>query len=184
MLILWLAPLEKSLGNTIKYVYLHVAFLWCSMAGMVLMALIGICTLFKGSESLAHWRHTIGWATLTTWFLAFAISTIAAKIVWGSVSWSEPLTGVAIKILASLLIVQMVQYIIHSNFIKGLFNIVPMGLLIVLTNNIPRVLHPLDPIKTSESWSIKLTFYSLFLVCLFLSAWFVWVLGRGWKSSR
>ena len=182
ILILWLAPLERSLGSTIKYVYLHVALTWSATVGMGLMAILGIGYVFWRRESLDHWRQTIGWVTLSAWCIAIVISTIAAKIAWGSVSWSEPLIIVALLILLSLLAVQLLEGIIHSPLIRGIVSIFPIGFLIVLTNQAPRVIHPDDPINSSDYWPIKFTFYILFLVCLLLAVWIVWFIEQRRKQ--
>ncbi len=182
--VLWLAPLERSLGSTIKYVYLHVALTWSATVGMSLMAVLGVGYVFWRHEPLDHWRQAIGRVTLSVWFLAIVISTVAAKIAWGSVSWSEPLIIVALLILVSLLVIQLLEGIIHSPVIRGLVSIFPIGFLIVLTHQVPRIIHPDDPIKSSDYWPIKLTFYILFLVCLLLAVWLVWFLEQRRKANR
>ncbi len=184
ILVLWFAPLERSLGSTIKYVYLHVALTWCATVGMTLMAVLGIGYVFWRHEPLDHWRQIIGWITLSAWFLGIAISAVAAKSAWGAVSWSEPLTIVALLIFVSLLAVQLLGLIIYSPITRGLVSIFPIGFLIVLTHQVPRIIHPDDPINSSDFWPIKLTFYFLFLVCLLLSVWLVWAIGRGRKPSQ
>lgn len=178
LLILWFSPMERTLGSTIRYVYLHVALIWCGMVGMTLMAVLGVGYVFWRHEFLDHWRQMIGWVTLFTWFFAIAISTVAAKIAWGSVSWSEPLIVVAFVILVSLLVVQSLGLIIYSSFIRGLVGVFPIGLMIVLSHQVPRIIHPDNPIKYSDYLPIKLTFYALFLICLSLSGWLVWGIGR------
>lgn len=184
ILVLWFAPLERTLGSTIKYVYLHVALTWCATVGMTLMAVLGIGYVFWRHELLDHWRQTIGWVTLFVWFFAVAISAVAAKIAWGSISWSEPLAIVALLILVLLLAIQLLQGIFHSPILRSLVSIFPIGFLIVLTHEIPRIIHPDDPIQNSDYWPIKLTFYALFLVCLLLAVWLVWITERKWKPNQ
>lgn len=183
IIVLWFAPLERTLGSTIKYVYLHVALTWCGMVGIALMAAMGVGTLFRRSDILDFYRKIIGWVTIFAWGISILISAFAAKIAWGSISWSEPLMSVALMILISLLIVQIYEHIIRSHVVRGLLSIAPSGFLIVLAGKVTRVLHPLDPIHTSNSMSIKLTFNTVFIICLLLAAWVVWMAEQRRKSN-
>ena len=55
-LLVWVAPIEQSLGQGIKIVYVHVGLIWAGMLGFALNGLLGLVIAVTGSKKLADCR--------------------------------------------------------------------------------------------------------------------------------
>lgn len=172
--LLWIAPEEQTLGQGIKSVYVHVALIWTGMAGIAVTGLLGVLVLIAAKERLSSWMQTIGWVALAFYASGVAMSAWASKANWGNVFWQEPRMRVALNMLAAALIIEVLINWLPWIRIRGALAV---GLLVVLgwsTLDAPLVLHPSDPIRTSTSVAIQMSFLGLFALCSLAAAWFVW----------
>lgn len=172
--LVWLAPEEKQLGQGIRSVYVHVALIWVGMAGLVVAGLVGIGVLFSDSGKLASWMEAIGWVALGFYAAGVSMSILASKVNWGSVFWQEPRMKVALNMLALALIVEVFISWVPWRRLKGLLSALLVVILSWTTMSAPLVLHPRNPIGSSSSSGIKLTFLGLSIVSAAAAAWIVW----------
>ena len=172
--IVLLAPDEKTLGQGIKSIYVHVTLTWTGMFGLTVAGLLGLVTLANGSQRIDSWAQTIGWVALALFAAGLVMSLVAAQVNWNGVFWAEPRTNAALQIVAVGLIVQILNTWLRSTRLRGALH---LGVLVFMTWTMWRtelVLHPRSPIVTSDSMAIQATFASLFALCLAASAWVVW----------
>jgi hypothetical protein len=173
-LVVWLAPEEQTLGQGIKSVYVHVALIWVGMAGLALAGLLGLTVIVWASEKISSWMQIIGWVGLAFYAAGLAMSALASKVNWGNIFWQEPRMRAALSMLAAALIVQIVASWVPWLRLRGLLS---SGLIVLLawsTLSAPLVLHPDNPVATSSSLAIQMTFLGLSLLCGLAAAWFVW----------
>ena len=173
VILLLLSPAEKTLGDGIKSVYLHVALTWTGMVGIGFSGLIGIVSIFKPSRQITDWITTIGLVALVMFAIGLVISLLAAAINWGAVFWQEPRTSGAIEIIALGVIVQFLSMLPIHNRIKGLLFVLLAVFMAWSVSTTPRVLHPGAAARTSTSASIRLTFFGLFAIVSGVAAWIV-----------
>lgn len=170
-LVLWLAPLEQTLGAGIKIVYVHVALVWTGMAQLAAAGILGLILIITESPSVQNWLTTVsrvGFAFLT----AAVIASLWAEIVnWGGILWSEPRTRSLLQLLAVALIVRVLHGWVRQPRIQGVLHLFVALLLAASTLFVPRFFHPDDPIGNSGAAAIQLTFYSLFSLCLIAGLW-------------
>lgn len=169
-----LAPQEKSLGEGIKSVYVHVALTWTGMAGLTLAGLLGIVMLVNQSERLQRWAQALGWVSIALFAGGFVMSMVAAQVNWGGIFWAEPRTTMALQIISVTLIVQVLCSWIQRLRVQALLHI---GAALFMTWRIistELVLHPQSPILNSDSLAIQLTFGAVFLLVVVIACWLVW----------
>lgn len=172
-LLLWFAPLERTLGAGIKIVYIHVALIWTGMTGLALLGILGLGILLTAQQKLQAWTQTIGWVALGFFAAGIGISTIAAKVNWGAVFWQEPRTVAMLQVLAVGIIVQVANSWPIWPRLKGLFSVLVVAFLSWSLLNTPLVLHPRNPARTSPSLGIQLSFFGLFLLSCLAASWLV-----------
>ena len=168
-LVLWLAPLEKTLGNGIKYVYVHVAFTWTGMLLLGITGLLGLGTMLLGKTKWEGWRWASSWVGLGFYIGGFGMSMLASKVNWGAVYWAEPRTVVALQVLAIALIVQVINSWPVSVRLQGGLH---FGLALYLfwaTRGAELVVHPDNPIGTSTSSGIQVAFGSMFFLSFMMA---------------
>lgn len=190
ILLIGLGPTERTLGEGIRVVYLHVALIWTGMLGIVLAGVLALPVLLTGRETLARWLETVAWVALGFYALSGVISLVAQQVNWGGIAWQEPRTSTMLQLLAFFLIVQVVKsWFIPSGpraiRLKAGLNILMAAVLLWSNWATPLQLHPQDPIGTSSSPGIRLTFYLLFGLLALAATWLVFFLetrDRAWKK--
>jgi hypothetical protein len=78
-----------------------------------------------------------------------------------------------LQLLAFFLIVQVVKSWLVSVRVRAGLNVLMAGVLLWSNWTTPLQLHPSDPIGTSSSQSIRLTFYLLFGLLALAATWLV-----------
>lgn len=172
--ILWLAPEEATLGQGIRSVYVHVALIWVGIAGFMAAGLLGLGLLITGDERLHLWMRTIGWVGVGFFAAGLAMSAISSKVNWGSVFWQEPRMRSSSTALAIAVIIMATMGWFPWLRLRGaLMTAVPL-IFYWLTARTELVLHPDNPIGTSDSLGIQVTFVGLFLLAGLAAGLLVW----------
>ncbi len=174
ILVVWLGPDEQTLGSGIKTVYIHVGLTWAGMAGLGVAALVGVGVLFTAKAGWAGWLKTLGWVATLLYGAGILMSMAASKDNWGGVLLQEPRMAAALNGFAIALIVQVLNSALPWLRLHGLLAILLFGLIVWLNGQAELVLHPPNPVRTTESSTIQLTFVSLFALFSLVGAWLVW----------
>ncbi len=177
-IVLWFAPAEKTMGGGIKPVYVHVAFSWAGMVGVLLGGLLGVWVLAKNGQRAHDWMETIAWVGVIWFLLGVIISFAAAKANWGAISLTEPRTAAGLQFSAIALIAKTVAGWLPWQRLHALVNIALVGVMWLLTFSAPLILHPRDPIRTATSAGIQTTFVAMFVVVLLFGVWAVMLIRR------
>ncbi|MBK8985976.1 MAG: hypothetical protein IPM39_07820 [Chloroflexi bacterium] len=156
--LLCLAPEEATLGQGIRIVYVHVALTWTGMAGFVIAGLLGLLTLLSGRQRFAAWMQTLGWVAFGFYAAGIAMSAWASKVNWGNVFWQEPRMAAAFNGLAVAVVVLAANVWIPWARLRGLLHVILPLIIFWLTYSAPLLLHPRNPISTSDSWGIQAGF--------------------------
>lgn len=173
-----LAPTERTLGEGIRVVYLHVALIWTGMLGIVLAGVLALPVLLTGREALARWTERVAQVALGFYVLSGLVSLVAQQVNWGGIAWREPRTSIMLQLLAFFLIVQVVKSWLGSatasaRRLSAGLNLLMAGVLLWSNWSTPLQLHPQDPIGTSSSSAIRLVFYLLFALLALAATWLV-----------
>ncbi len=171
--LVWLAPLEQSLGAGIKVVYLHVALIWTGMTGLTLAGVFGLGVLISGKRTGQAWTQVIGWVAVAFFAGGIGMSMLAAQINWGAIYWDEPRTVAMSRVLAVAVIVFVVTGWPLAERFKGLLSAGVAAFLAWSVFATPLVLHPENPIRTSPSLLIQFSFFGLFALTSLTAGWLV-----------
>ena len=174
LFLLYLAPEEATLGRGIRTVYIHVALTWTGMAGFILAGLVGLAVLATANEKLARWMQTLGWVAYGFYVAGVAVSALASKVNWGGVFWQEPRMMAAFTSLAVATIIMVVNTWVPWVRVRGLLQAIIPAVIVWIVSNAPLVLHPGNPIFSSEATGIKFAFIGMFLLFAAIAAWIVW----------
>ncbi|MFZ0547139.1 MAG: hypothetical protein WAM60_16960 [Candidatus Promineifilaceae bacterium] len=178
LFLLFLAPEEATLGTGIRSVYIHVSLIWTGMAGFVLAGLIGLVVLASANEKLARVMQTLGWVAFGFYLAGIGMSTIASAVNWGGVFWQEPRMLAAFNSLAIAAIFLVAILLAPWIRVRGAIQAAIPVIVAWITYNAPLVLHPENPIFSSEATGIQVVFISLFLLFAAIAAWIVWKLVK------
>lgn len=182
-LVVWIGPDEQTLGSGIKSVYLHVGLTWAGMAGLGVAALLGLGTLITGRLSWMRWQQIVGWASTAVYGAGIAMSMVASQINWGGVLLQEPRMAAALNGLAVALIVQVLLAWLPPTRGLGLLPILLWGLILWLNGQAALVLHPPNPVRTTESSRIQFTFFAVFILFSLMLVWLIWFIQKSFPRS-
>lgn len=164
------SPAERTLGDNIRYVYVHVTIIWAGVLGLTLAGLLSIVVIATEQARLQVWIEHLQWVSFAFFVVGFVLSLLAAKIIWGSISLGEPRALGALSVIGITLILFYFRDSIDSIQIKGMIGLALVVILHVAMRA-PLVLHPANPIMSSSSRKIQTTFLVLFALFTLLEAW-------------
>ncbi len=172
-----LAPSERTLGQAIKLVYVHVALTWTGLLGFGLAAVLGAYVLLTQRASAARWMAAIADVALAFFGLSVLSSLLAARLTWGGVFWSEPRLQSALSVLAVGVILRVPAAWASTPRAAALAQIGLAAFAGWFLPRTPLVLHPGQAALTTPSPAIAATFLSLWALSALLAAWVVWVVA-------
>ena len=177
--LVWLGPDERTLGDGIKAVYIHVSLTWVGLLGLVVAGVLGLGVAFTAKSAWYQWLYRLGWVGFGFYVAGTAVSALASQINWGSVFWQEPRMAAALNMVAAGLIVYIVIGWIGDKQAsrRRLAGLLATGYAILLlwsTYGAELVLHPRNAIGTSSARGIQFTFLGLFILMSLLAGWIIW----------
>ena len=160
--ILLLMPLEKTLGQVIKIVYLHGALSRAGMVGLIAAGVMGVLYLITKRPTPAAWARGLlisGWAF---WVAHFVVSMPATRLTWGPwIAWGEPRVTMTLQLAGAGLVVLLVTWMVKDNrftaFATAMLSVAVLWM--AATTGVLR--HPLDPIGSSPSVTFQLVYLAL-----------------------
>ena len=173
ILAVWLGPDEQTLGSGIKTVYVHVGLTWAGMAGLGMAAFLGLGVLLTAKPGWAGWLQTVSWVATILYGAGIFMSMVASKDNWGGILLQEPRMAAALNGFAIALIVAVLSSWLPWLRLRGLLAILVFGLILWLNGQAELLLHPPNPVRTTESSTIQLTFLSIFVLFSMVGAWLV-----------
>lgn len=164
------APAERVLGSTVRWVYAHASLTQVSLLLFMLAMMIAIIYLL-GRNSAYAWLEASSWVALGTWLFGFLLSTIPARLSWGVwIDFSEPRTQMTLRVLAVGVIFLLLVGWVDSRRFAAIAQIVLSAAILYLNRSTSIIRHPLNPIASSTSPDIPMAYGLIFLLALLASA--------------
>ena len=79
------APLEATLGERIRLVYLHGAWVWAGKISFACAALAGLAALITRATLWKRWTLALGRAGLVVWLTYLPMSLVVQQSNWGGI---------------------------------------------------------------------------------------------------
>jgi len=178
-----LGPAEKTLGSSVRVVYLHGAWVWAALAGFVAAALVGLVGLITRRPALHYWSRALGRTGLVFWISYLPISMWAMQTNWNGLFLAEPRWRVGLIFAIGGLILQVGVSLLEDPVWASVSNILFAGVLFMALQTTEQVMHPASPIFGSDAVRIQVFFVTLLALTL-LAAWQVARLWHGWDMGE
>lgn len=171
LLLLFLLPPERILGDVIKLVLLHGALVRAGLIAFAIAGFLGLGCLISANPRWPRWCLATQVTALLLWIANMTSSSIATRLAWGEwIAWSEPRVWATIHVLwLSTACLLLVVWLNHR-FFTGITNIIVAGLTWGLIKGASLVRHPFDPLGTSNSLTYQAMYLAMVLVLLVM-AW-------------
>jgi hypothetical protein len=173
-----LAPPEKSLGEAIRYVYVHVALTRAGMWGFYLAGILGLVLIVTASARLQYGIQVLTWVAFAFFFAGGIGSIFAQQASWGGLLLEEPRNRSSLGVMAAALIVLVINSWIPWIRVRGLLYVALAAFVAWTIPRTPLVFHPANAVGSSPSAAIRWAFLVLTLLACLIGAWFIWYFGR------
>ncbi|MGE5222433.1 MAG: hypothetical protein ACM3PY_08350 [Omnitrophica WOR_2 bacterium] len=170
------APTERVLGADARLVYLHGAWVWTALFGILAAALTGLAGLILRRESLHAWSRALGRAGLLLWITFLPLSLVVMQTSWNGLFLAEPRWRLSLAFAAAGLALQIGISLLQPIW-ASISNLGFASLLLWILQGTANVMHPPAPILNSHSMRIQLSF-GLMLIFLSLAGWQIALLFR------
>jgi len=175
-----LGPEEKSLGQNVRIVYLHGAWVLTALVAYIASGFIGLIGLLIRKAGAHDWSKALGRTATVFWVTYLPLSLWAMQANWNGLFISEPRFRIAVIFAVGGVLLQIGLSIINHAIATSAANVVFAAALGWALSNTSSVLHPPpSPIFNSGIVSIEIFFVVLNLVAL-LAAYQLtrWWLGK------
>lgn len=173
-----LAPGERSLGDLIRLVYVHVAFTRAGMFGFYAAGILGVAVMLSAAARLQSWTQTIVWVSFTLFLLGGLVSLVAQQASWGGILWDEPRNRTSLTVVAVAVIILLGANWVPSVRVQGMLYVLLAAYVAWIIPRTPLILHPGGAGSASPSLWIRLTFPSLTALVFLLGMWLVWYIEK------
>lgn len=175
-----LGPAEKSLGEHVRVVYLHGAWVWTALAAFAGSALAGLLGLVSRRRVFYAWSLALGRTGLLFWVTYLPLSIWAMRSNWNGLFLAEPRWRLALAFAISGLVLQIGLAILNNLPATAFSNIIFTSWLFYALGSIENVMHPRSPIWESGITGIQVFFASLVGLTLLLG----WQVARLWRQGQ
>lgn len=166
-------PEEKSLGANVRIVYLHGAWVLSAELAFVAAALAGLIALITKRDNFHQWSAALGRTGIFFWLTYLPLSLWAMESNWNGLFLSEPRFRLAVIFAVTGVLLQAGLWLINTNWITSVANIIFIFVLRVVFATASNVMHPPpSPIFNSGNYAIIGFFLALILLTL-VAAYFL-----------
>ncbi|GAB4538646.1 MAG: hypothetical protein Kow0063_26690 [Anaerolineae bacterium] len=178
--LLWLSPAERSLGQTVKLVYLHGALVRTAMVLFAVSLPANLVALVGGRDTWLAWGKALTWAAVLVWLVHTLFSIVTTYAAWGVfIAWFEPRTRFTFALALVAVVILAVAWLVGNARFSAFTFILLAGLTLGLAPRLGAVQHPLNAIRLSPSGAIRSFYTAIWLICLAMGGLLaLWLRGR------
>ncbi|HEX5809090.1 MAG TPA: hypothetical protein VFY25_10530 [Anaerolineales bacterium] len=160
-------PEEKSLGASVRIVYLHGAWVLAAELAFIAAAIAGLIALITRRASFHRWSAALGRTGIFFWLTYLPLSLWAMQSNWNGLFLSEPRFRLAAIFAVTGILLQVGLWIMDLDWLTSAANIVFIIVLRVVFSTAENVMHPPpSPIFNSGNFVIIGFFLALILLTL------------------
>lgn len=172
----FLGPPERSLGTSVRVVYLHGAWVWAALASFVAAGTVGLAGLVTSRKGLHRWSRALGRTGMVFWITYLPISLWAMQANWNGLFLAEPRWRLAVVFAIGGLLLQTGLSLLDDPIWASGGNVFFLAALLYSLWGTENVMHPGSPIFQSNSIRIQ----AFYLGLLFLVIFSAWQAARWW----
>ena len=168
-----LGPEERSLGSNVRIVYLHGAWVLAAEVAFFAAALAGSIGLITKRVSFHQWSAALGRTGIFFWLTYLPLSLWAMESNWNGLFLAEPRFRLALSFAVTGVLLQVGLWLINSNWITSLANIIFIVVLRVTFSSASNIMHPPpSPIFNSGN-SLIIGFFLAMIILTLVAAYFL-----------
>jgi hypothetical protein len=166
-------PEEKSLGASVRIVYLHGAWVLAAELAFVAAGLAGLIALITRRSAFHQWSAALGRTGIFFWITYLPLSLWAMQSNWNGLFLAEPRFRLAAIFAVTGVLLQMGLWLVNTDWITSAAHLLFIIVLRVIFSTVENVMHPPpSPIFNSGNYVIMGFFLALIALTL-LAAYFL-----------
>ena len=179
-----LAPPERTMGDAIRVVYLHVSATMAGLACLYGAGALGLAMTARPVPRVERALRPLWIAGLAAFSAGFLLSLVSARISWGGIFWTEPRMRASLGVVATGWVALAVHAGLGPGRARDLTWTVAAAVAFVAIRRAPLYLHPDHPVTATTPLGIRAAFLGIaicwFVACLFLTR--LLLVGRARRS--
>ena len=166
-------PEERSLGASVRVVYLHGAWVLAAELALIAAGLAGLVALITRRLEFHRWSAALGRTGIFFWVTYLPLSLWAMQSNWNGLFLAEPRFRLAAIFAVSGILLQVGLWLISTDWLTSAANLIFIIVLRVIFSTAENVMHPPpSPIFNSGNYAIIGFFLALILLTL-VAAYFL-----------
>jgi hypothetical protein len=166
-------PEEKDLGANVRIVYLHGAWVLAAELAFIAAGMAGLVAFVTKRNLFHNWSAALGRTGIIFWVTYLPLSLWAMQTNWNGLFLSEPRFRLALIFAVTGVLLQLGLWLINTDWITSLANIIFIVVLRVIFASADNVMHPPpSPIFNSGNYAIIGFFIALIALTL-IAAYFL-----------
>lgn len=167
----FLAPIEKTLGASIRVIYIHAAWVWTGKVLFGLAAIAGLLALiFSSRDRIVYLSRALAHAALFFWLTYLPMSLYVMRSTWGGFFFDEPRWRIPFMLGIIAVLLQGALWAFNNDRFTALGNLVFGVALWWQLGGAENILHPENPIQQSNSTAIMGSFTLILIFTVLLGA--------------
>jgi hypothetical protein len=174
-----LAPPERTLGDAIRLVYLHVSATMAGLTCLYVAGALGVAASLLPVPRAERALRPLWIAGMAAFVAGFLLSLVSARVSWGGVFWAEPRVRASLGVLAVGLVALAIDAGLSPARARNLVWTAAAALAFLALRIAPLYMHPDHPVKEDTPLGIRAAFLGI-SACWFVAALFLArLLGEG-----
>ena len=166
-------PEERSLGASVRIVYLDGAWVLAAELALVAAGLAGLIALITRRATLHNWSAALGRTGIFFWVTYLPLSLWAMQSNWNGLFLAEPRFRLAAIFAVTGLLLQAGLWLIKTDWITSTANILFIVVLRIIFSTAENIMHPPpSPIFNSGNYVI-IGFFVLLILLTLIAAYFL-----------
>lgn len=165
-----IGPEEKILGEGVRAVYLHGAWVWTALVLFLVAGVSGLVGLLTKKQKFHCWSSASGHSGILFWVTYLPMSIWAMQANWNGLFLSEPRFRMAMIFAITGILLQFGLALINNPTLTSAANISFIATLFLTLRFTENVMHPPSPMLQSDFSIIQLYFGGLVLLMI-VAAW-------------
>ena len=163
-------PEERSLGASVRIVYLHGAWVLAAELAFAAAGIAGLIALSTRRANFHNWSAALGRTGIFFWVTYLPLSLWAMQSNWNGLFLAEPRFRLAVTFAVTGILLQAGLWLIKIDWITSLANIIFIVVLRVVFATAENVMHPPpSPIFNSGNYAIIVFFVAMIALSLVAS---------------
>ena len=142
VILTFLGPQEESLGNNVRLVYLHGAWVLTAEIAFLAAAIIGVGALGTRKNNLHAWSRAFGLTGILFWITYLPLSLWAMQANWNGLFLAEPRFRLALIFAVTGVILQLGLLVMNIPWLTSLANILFIITLRIVFSSASYIMHP------------------------------------------